>query len=95
MPNNRDSTMIIIPTTATSESGLHLATLADPDYGKITTHAGNYDDFMSRCRRAREQAQNANAKAKERIAELQDLRSPLHNQRPCRRRPAATKLDRS
>ncbi len=45
--------------------------MADLDYGKITTYAGNYDDFMEAAQAARERQQNANAKAKERIAELQ------------------------
>ena len=41
------------------------------DYGKITVYPGNYDDFMEASTQARERQQNANAKAKERIAELQ------------------------
>jgi ATPase subunit of ABC transporter with duplicated ATPase domains len=45
--------------------------MADLDYGKITTYAGNYDDFMEASTQARERQANANAKAKERIAELQ------------------------
>jgi ATPase subunit of ABC transporter with duplicated ATPase domains len=45
--------------------------MADLDYGKITTYAGNYDDFMEASQQARERQSNANAKAKERIAELQ------------------------
>jgi ATPase subunit of ABC transporter with duplicated ATPase domains len=45
--------------------------MADLDYGKITTYAGNYDDFMEASQQARERQSNANAKAKERIADLQ------------------------
>jgi ATPase subunit of ABC transporter with duplicated ATPase domains len=45
--------------------------MADLDYGKVTVYAGNYDDFMEASQQARERQSNANAKAKERIAELQ------------------------
>jgi len=45
--------------------------MADLDYGKITTYAGNYDDFMEASAQARARQSAANAKAKERIAELQ------------------------
>jgi ATPase subunit of ABC transporter with duplicated ATPase domains len=47
--------------------------MADLDYGKITIYPGNYDDFMEASSQARERQQNANAKAKERVAELQDF----------------------
>ncbi len=68
--NNRDSTMIIISHDRhfLNQVCTHMA---DLDYGKITTYAGNYDDFMEAAQQARERQQNANAKAKERIAELQ------------------------
>ncbi len=68
--NNRDSTMIIISHDRhfLNQVCTHMA---DLDYGKITTYAGNYDDFMEAAQAARERQQNANAKAKERIAELQ------------------------
>jgi ATPase subunit of ABC transporter with duplicated ATPase domains len=45
--------------------------MADLDYGKITVYPGNYDDFMEASAQARERQSSANAKAKERIAELQ------------------------
>jgi ATPase subunit of ABC transporter with duplicated ATPase domains len=45
--------------------------MADLDYGKVTIYPGNYDDFMEASTQARERQSNANAKAKERIAELQ------------------------
>ena len=43
--NNRDSTMIIISHDRhfLNQVCTHMA---DLDYGKITTYAGNYDDFM-------------------------------------------------
>ncbi len=68
--NNRDSTMIIISHDRhfLNQVCTHMA---DLDYGKITTYAGNYDDFMEAAQAARERQSNANAKAKERIAELQ------------------------
>ena len=47
--------------------------MADLDYGKITVYPGNYDDFMEASSQARQQQQNANARAKERISELQDF----------------------
>ena len=70
MLNNRDSTMIIISHDRhfLNQVCTHMA---DLDYGKITTYAGNYDDFMEASQQARERQSNANAKAKERIAELQ------------------------
>ena len=68
--NNRDSTMIIISHDRhfLNQVCTHMA---DLDYGKITTYAGNYDDFMEAAQQARERQSAANAKAKERIAELQ------------------------
>jgi ATPase subunit of ABC transporter with duplicated ATPase domains len=47
--------------------------MADLDYGKITTYAGNYDDFMEASAQARARVSAANSKAKERIAELQEF----------------------
>ena len=68
--NNRESTMIIISHDRhfLNQVCTHMA---DLDYGKITTYAGNYDDFMEAAQQARERQSQANAKAKERIAELQ------------------------
>jgi len=68
--NGRDSTMIIISHDRhfLNQVCTHMA---DLDYGRITTYAGNYDDFMEAAQQARERQSNANAKAKERIAELQ------------------------
>jgi ATPase subunit of ABC transporter with duplicated ATPase domains len=68
--NNRESTMIIISHDRhfLNQVCTHMA---DLDYGKVTIYAGNYDDFMEASQQARERQSNANAKAKERIAELQ------------------------
>ena len=68
--NNRESTMIIISHDRhfLNQVCTHMA---DLDYGKITLYPGNYDDFMEASQQARERQSAANAKAKERIAELQ------------------------
>ena len=70
--NNRDSTMIIISHDRhfLNQVCTHMA---DLDYGKITVYPGNYDDFMEASSMARQQQKNANDRAKERIAELQDF----------------------
>jgi ATPase subunit of ABC transporter with duplicated ATPase domains len=47
--------------------------MADLDYGKITVYPGNYDDFMEAATQARTRQSSANAKAKERVAELQSF----------------------
>lgn len=70
MLNQRNSTMVIISHDRhfLNQVCTHVA---DLDYGKITTYSGNYDDFMEASTQARERQSSANAKAKERIAELQ------------------------
>jgi len=70
--NERNSTMIIISHDRhfLNQVCTHMA---DLDYGKISVYPGNYDDFMEASTQARERQQNANAKAKERIADLQDF----------------------
>ena len=70
--NERNSTMIIISHDRhfLNQVCTHMA---DLDYGKITVYAGNYDDFMEASTLARERLYAANAKAKERISELQDF----------------------
>ena len=45
--------------------------MADLDYGTIKVYGGNYDDFMEASTMARERQVSANAKAKERVADLQ------------------------
>jgi ATPase subunit of ABC transporter with duplicated ATPase domains len=47
--------------------------IADVDYGQIRIWPGNYDDFMLASTQARELVAQANAKAKERISELQEF----------------------
>ncbi len=70
--NERNSTMIIISHDRhfLNQVCTHMA---DLDYGKITIYPGNYDDFMEASSMARAQQKNANDRAKERIAELQDF----------------------
>jgi len=70
--NERNSTMIIISHDRhfLNQVCTHMA---DLDYGKVTVYPGNYDDFMEASSQARQQQQNANARAKERISELQDF----------------------
>jgi ATPase subunit of ABC transporter with duplicated ATPase domains len=70
--NERNSTMVIISHDRhfLNQVCTHMA---DLDYGKIAIYPGNYDDFMEASTMARERQQNANAKAKERIAELQNF----------------------
>ncbi len=47
--------------------------VADLDYGQVKIYPGNYDDFMLASVQARERAEAANAKAKERISDLQEF----------------------
>jgi ATPase subunit of ABC transporter with duplicated ATPase domains len=47
--------------------------MADLDYGEIRIYPGNYDDYMLASTQARERVSSSNAKAKERVAELQDF----------------------
>ena len=70
--NERNSTMVIISHDRhfLNQVCTHMA---DLDYGRITVYPGNYDDFMEASTQARERQQSANAKAKERIAELQSF----------------------
>ena len=47
--------------------------MADMDYGTLKIYPGNYDDYMLASTQARERQAAANAKAKERISDLQDF----------------------
>jgi len=47
--------------------------MADLDYGQLKIYPGNYDDFMLASTQARELQSAANAKAKDRIADLQEF----------------------
>jgi ATPase subunit of ABC transporter with duplicated ATPase domains len=70
--NNRESTMIIISHDRhfLNQVCTHMA---DLDYGRIQVWPGTWDDYMEASTQARERQQAANAKAKERVAELQDF----------------------
>ena len=70
--NNRDSTMVIISHDRhfLNQVCTHMA---DLDYGTITVYAGNYDDYMEASVMARQRQQSANARAKEKISDLQDF----------------------
>ncbi|MFX7548927.1 ABC-F family ATPase, partial [Acinetobacter baumannii] len=47
--------------------------MADMDYGTLKIYPGNYDDYMLASSQARAQQMANNAKAKEKVAELQDF----------------------
>jgi len=47
--------------------------IADLDYQQLKIYPGNYDDFMLASMQARERVEAANAKAKDRISELQEF----------------------
>ncbi|MEC4719401.1 ABC-F family ATPase [Noviherbaspirillum sp. CPCC 100848] len=70
--NERNSTMIIISHDRhfLNQVCTHMA---DMDYGTLKVYPGNYDDYMLASSQARAQQMAANAKAKERVAELQDF----------------------
>ncbi|XZG71175.1 ABC-F family ATPase [Chitinibacteraceae bacterium HSL-7] len=68
--NERNSTMIIISHDRhfLNQVCTHIA---DVDYGNIQIYPGNYDDYMLASTQARERLLSDNAKAKERVSELQ------------------------
>ncbi|MRR51550.1 MAG: ABC-F family ATPase [Rhodocyclaceae bacterium] len=70
--NERNSTMVIISHDRhfLNQVCTHMA---DLDYGTIKIYGGNYDDFMEASTVARERQMAANARAKERVTELQDF----------------------
>ena len=70
--NERNSSMIIISHDRhfLNQVCTHMA---DLDYGRIQVYPGNYDDFMEASTQARARLSSANAKAKERVAELQEF----------------------
>ncbi|HUG77318.1 MAG TPA: ABC-F family ATPase [Burkholderiales bacterium] len=70
--NRRSSTMVIISHDRHFLSSV-CTHMADVDYGGIRVYAGNYDDYMEASTLARQQQQNANARAKDRIADLEDF----------------------
>jgi ATPase subunit of ABC transporter with duplicated ATPase domains len=70
--NARNSTMIIISHDRhfLNQVCTHMA---DMDFGTLKLYPGNYDDYMLASTQAKERQANANNKAKERVAELQDF----------------------
>lgn len=68
----RDSTMIIISHDRHFLNSV-CTHMADMDYGTLKVYPGNYDDYMEASMQARERQVAANARAKERISELQDF----------------------
>lgn len=70
--NNRNCTMIIISHDRhfLNQVCTHIA---DMDYGKLTVYPGNYDDYMEASTQARNQQAADNARAKEKVAELQEF----------------------
>ncbi|GAA5163971.1 ABC-F family ATPase [Viridibacterium curvum] len=70
--NGRDSTMIIISHDRhfLNQVCTHMA---DLDYGRIQIWPGNWDDYMEAAQQAREQQAKDNARAKEKVAELQEF----------------------
>jgi len=70
--NARTSTMVIISHDRHFLSSV-CTHMADVDYGAIRVYAGNYDDYMEASALAKQQQENANARAKDRIADLEDF----------------------
>ncbi len=70
--NARNSTMIIISHDRhfLNQVCTHMA---DLDYATIKVYPGNYDDFMEASTQARERQSAANARAKDKIADLQNF----------------------
>ncbi len=70
--NQYDATMIIISHDRhfLNQVCTHMA---DLDYGQIKIYPGNYDDFMLASTQARQRVEAANAKAKDRISDLQEF----------------------
>ena len=70
--NSYQSTMIIISHDRhfLNQVCTHMA---DLDYRELRVYPGNYDDYMLAAAQARERVTAVNAKAKERVAELQDF----------------------
>jgi ATPase subunit of ABC transporter with duplicated ATPase domains len=70
--NERNSTMIIISHDRhfLNQVCTHMA---DMDYGTLKVYPGNYDEYMLASSQARAQQLANNAKAKDKVAELQDF----------------------
>lgn len=70
--NNYDATMIIISHDRHFLNQVCTHT-ADLDYSQLKIWPGNYDDFMLASVQARERVEASNAKAKDRISDLQEF----------------------
>ena len=70
--NRRTSTMVIISHDRHFLSSV-CTHMADVDYRSIRVYPGSYDDYMEASTLAKQQQVNANARAKERIADLEDF----------------------
>lgn len=70
--NSYQSTMIIISHDRHFLNAV-CTHMADLDYRELRIYPGNYDDYMLASVQARERQSAANAKAKERVADLQDF----------------------
>lgn len=68
--NERNSTMVIISHDRHFLNSV-CTHMADLDYGELRIYPGNYDDFMFASAQAQERQAAANARNKEKIAELQ------------------------
>jgi ATPase subunit of ABC transporter with duplicated ATPase domains len=70
--NDYDATMVIISHDRHFLNQVCTHT-ADLDFGQIKIYPGNYDDFMLASTQARARVEAANAKAKDRISDLQEF----------------------
>jgi len=70
--NNRNCTMIIISHDRHFLNQVCTHT-CDMDYGTLKVYPGNYDDYMEASTAARTQQAKDNARAKEKVAELQEF----------------------
>src|SRR5687767_15554185 len=70
--NDYDATMVIISHDRhfLNQVCTHMA---DLDFGQLKIYPGNYDDFMLASLQARQRVEASNAKAKDRIADLQEF----------------------
>jgi ATPase subunit of ABC transporter with duplicated ATPase domains len=70
--DRRTSTMVIISHDRHFLSAV-CTHMADVDYGGIKVYPGNYDDYMEASTLAKQQLQKDNAKAKDRISDLEEF----------------------
>ena len=70
--NRRTSTMVIISHDRHFLSSV-CTHMADVDYGAIRVYPGSYDDYMEATTLAKQQQERANARAKDRISDLEEF----------------------